>query len=131
MAGCRASLIGWCVLAAAGCRAPPPPAAGPPTAEVRTALDLAVGLLEARDHVGFVERFVPPADLECAAAMGQPAAAVAAARLADPAPLLARLRQARAADPVFLDRGATAVFEAGVSRVVFRQVGGVWYLDWA
>jgi hypothetical protein len=44
---------------------------------------------------------------------------------------LARLRQVRGCDPAFADRGATAVFEAGGARVVFRQVSGVWYLDWA
>lgn len=130
MAGCRAGVIGWCVLAAAGCRAPPAPPA-PSPADVETALALAVGLLEARDHVGFVERFVPPADLDCAAAAGDTPADVAAARLADPGPLLARLRAARRAAPAFGDRGATAVFEAGGARVVFRRVDGVWYLDWA
>jgi hypothetical protein len=112
MSGLRAGLIGWVGLVAAGCRAPPPPAPEPSAAEVRTALALAVGLLEAKDHAGFVERFPPPT------------------RPADPAPLLPRLRQVRAADPVFADRGATAVFEAGAARVVFRRVGGVWVLEW-
>jgi hypothetical protein len=112
MCGWRAGLIGGLGLVAAGCRAPPP-APEPSPAEVRTALALAVGLLEAKDHAGFVERFPPPT------------------AAADPAAQLARLRQVRGSEPTFADRGATAVFEAGAARVVFRRVGGVWYLDWA
>jgi len=112
MSGWRAGLIGWVGLVAAGCRAPPP-APEPSAAEVRTALALAVGLLEAKDTAGFVERFPPPA------------------AAADPTPLLARLRQVRGVEPAFADRGQTAVFEAGGARVVFRRRGGVWYLDWA
>jgi len=111
MRGRRAVLIAGLGLVAAGCRAPPP-APEPSAAEVRTALALAVGLLEAKDHAGFVERFPPPAPT-------------------DPAAQLARLRQVRGCDPAFADRGTTAVFEAGGARVVFRRVGGVWFLDWA
>ena len=112
MRGRRAVLIAGLGLVAAGCRAPPP-APEPSAAEVRTALALAVGLLEAKDHAGFVERFPPPT------------------AAADPAAQLPRLRQVRGSDPVFADRGATAVFETAGARVVFRRVSGVWYLDWA
>ncbi len=130
MSGWRAGLIGWVGLVAAGCRAPPPPAPEPSAAEVRTALALAVGLLEAKDHAGFVERFLPPNDLTCALACGETPASLAAKRVPDPSALLSRLRHVRGSDPVFADRGTTAVFEAGAARVVFRRVSGAWYLDW-
>src|SRR5688572_25268245 len=109
MSGWRAGLVGCVGLVAAGCRAPPPPPAPEASAaEVRTALALAVGLLEAKDHAGFVERFLPPADLDCALATGETLATVAAVRLADAGPLLVRLRRVRGADPAIADRGATA-----------------------
>ena len=130
MVAWRAVLIGGLGVVAAGCRAPPP-APEPSAGEVRTALALAVGLLEARDHTGFVERFLPPDELECALACGETPAVVAAKRLADPSALLTRLRQVRGRDPAFADRGATAVFEGGGARVVFRRVSGAWYLDWS
>jgi hypothetical protein len=102
-------MVAWALLAGCG---PPPPAPEPAAAEVETALALAVGLLEAKDHAGFAARFPP------------------AARGADPAPLLPRLRQARGTAPAFADRGATAAFDAPGGPVVFRRVGGRWQLDW-
>lgn len=91
---------------AVGCgHAERPPPAKPSDAEVRTALALAIGLLETKDYAGYAERFDTPAD---------------------PAQLLARFRQVRHLPPTFEDGGATAVFD-GPTRVVFRKIDGKWY----
>jgi hypothetical protein len=124
---------GWLAIAALATGCGPPPDPPGPDAAVRTALALAVGLLEAKDYAGFAGRFVPPAELAADRADGKSPAETVAARLGEPDRLLARLRLARGASPAFDPGQTAAVFEAagdgGPVRVVFRKVGGRWYLD--
>lgn len=120
-------------LAALGCGGGKRPPHLPPDAGVRTALALAIGLLEAMDYTGFVERFVPTAELEAERQAGRPLDDIAGVVLPEPDRLLVRLRRVRGRPPAFHDGGATAVFEAagptGTARVVFRRIDGRWYLE--
>ena len=120
-------------LAAAGCGGGERPPRPPPDASARTALALAIGLLEAKDYAGFVERFVPPDELERERCAGRTLDDVADARLADPDQLLARLRQVRGVPPALAGGGTTATFEGSRHgrpvRVVFQKIGGRWYLE--
>ena len=114
---------------AAGCVEPPAP---PPDAGVRMSLALAIGLLEAKDYAGFVERFVPPAELEKERGAGRTLDDIAGHLLIEPDQLLARLRLVRGVSPTFHDGGTTAVFESVHQnrpvRFAFRRIDGKWYL---
>src|SRR4051812_22798131 len=110
--GITTTLVSAC-LAVGGCaQRPPAPAPGPTDAGLRTALALAIGLLETRDYRGYVERFLPPAELEGELRAGRSLDDLVRWVLHDPDRQLARLRQVRGSSPAFHDGGATAVFEA-------------------
>jgi hypothetical protein len=110
-----------------------PPQKPAPADDPEKALALAIKLLEAKDHVGFVKRFMPPPDLEEALEkydinrLAKDEVGRRAERW------LCEFKLVKVAKPVFNDERTQATFSAkdaaGKSiEVKFILVDGKWYL---